>query len=421
MVLQLESINFNLDTSSATNSAMNIRRNQDFEVPLPEYTKLTANLFEYNCAAYAIAETDGQVVNIRVQLATFATASRVWEVKATGGGIMGPLDPIRVEFAPEATLATVDIPLSYRDFSRVGVHQVTWEWFYRRQGESSWQRLKNTSHRIYLVLSVPPAPWSQSYGDYRNPWGELLDECCRIAGGSKDNIWAARKMTKAINRDYNLRYDTDRGAPRYNHSSWDAWQFEMSNWIEYVLHGNVPPEPRFCPGTSEDHPDNWIVNCYDCGGALSLMTKIVGAQTEYHFHAPFGYLNYIYPIGRGLCNNPFPENHCSGEGFVTDSDATWPTRGGFGNHAYTRLNNKVFDACMKDYLSLWEKTALAILIALVILFSCGQADVSGLRDRYNGWLINMEQQAYEEYIIDTSTSQEAAAAGGSPEIESVTF
>jgi hypothetical protein len=421
MVLQLHSITFNIDPSSAANSAMNIRRSEEYEISIPEFRKETANDFRFNCAAYAISETQGQDVRIHVQFVTHATADRNWEVKATGGGIMGSIDPVQFIFGPGETLATVEFSLPRRNFSKIGVNEIRWDWFYRLANTDSWVRLHTTRHRIYIVLSVPPAPWTQVFADRQNPWGVLLDECCRIAAGCKTDVKATRRITKAVNCNYHLRYDTDSGRPRYNFSSWSGWSFELENWIEFVLHSNVPETPRFCANTTEDYPDYWIINCYDAAGSLSLMSKVIGAQVEYHFHMPFGYLNRVYPIGRGICNNPFPPNPCSGQGFEVDSDATFPNRTGFGNHAYTKLNNRVFDACMKDFVGCLEKLYLSILIAVLILVTCGQADLSSLRDRYNGWLINLEQPNYDKYVIDTSTPQEAAAAGGSPVNNPVTF
>lgn len=397
---------------------MNIRRNQDHEIQLPEYRKETASIFEFNCAAYAIAETEDQNVYIRVGFAIPPGADRQWEVKATEGDIMGSIDPIQVNFSPDSTTQTIDIPLTHRNFSKVGVYNVTWQWYYRRIGSSSWLQLQRTSHRIYLVLTVPPSPWTQEYAHPRNPWGELLDECCKIAAGCKNAVKATRRITKAIYRNYHLRYDISRGAPRYNFSGYTTWHFELANWINFVLQGNVPQNPRFCPNSPQDYPDKRIVNCYDCAGSLSLMSKVVGANTDYYFHFPFGYLNYVYPIGRGRCNNPFPDFPCSGTGTEVGPN---DQRSCFGNHAYTKLNNRVSDATMKDFLSLWERIMLAVLIVLLIIFTFGQADLSSFIDRYNGWLINLSQTGYERITIDTSKPFEDAWAGGQPYLEGITF
>jgi len=406
MTLQLVSIAFNYDQTSAANSAINIRRNRDYEIPIPEFSKETIWDFNYNCAAYAIAETLNETVYIQVEFATLPTTVRTYEVKATGGGIMGNLDPIQIVFENGAATETNLIPLTHRTFSKIGAYDITWEWSYRIEGSNSWIRLQTSHHRIYLVLTIPPAPWTQDIGDYHNPWGDLLNDCCVIAAGSEDSVTTTRKIAKKVYSNYNLRYDTIQGRGRYCLTS--SGPFSIDNWIDYVIRGNVPDNPRFCPGTPEDYPDKWIVNCYDCAAALSFMAKILGANTGYNFHDNFGYLNYVEPIGRGKCNNPF--YGCSGTPAVGPDDP----RSGFGNHAYTKLNGQTYDACMKQWLSSTQKAILWLIILIIIIFSCGQRNIADLLDRVGGWLLNLSQNNYEEFTIDTSESFEATVATGTP-------
>ncbi|MEZ4587689.1 MAG: hypothetical protein R2909_14950 [Gemmatimonadales bacterium] len=73
-----------------------------------------------------------------------------------------------------------------------------------------------------------------------------------------------------------------------------------------MLRGQAPPTPSFCQGDLHEYPDFDIVNCYDCAAALAITASALGTPLGYHFHGPFGYLEYVRPIGRGKCNNPFP-------------------------------------------------------------------------------------------------------------------
>lgn len=63
MALQLKTITFNHDPLSASTSALNIRRNKDFEVAVPEYDAAIPRTPAESCAAYAKLETTGSERN----------------------------------------------------------------------------------------------------------------------------------------------------------------------------------------------------------------------------------------------------------------------------------------------------------------------------------------------------------------------
>jgi hypothetical protein len=414
MPFSLRTITFNHDLTAATTSALNIRQNKDFETALPEYDSTIPRTPQQQCAAYAIAATRRQAVFVRCTFELTPAGSASFEVKATGGGILGALDPLTVSFTGGGS-ATVDFPLVHRSFAAVGRHDVTWQWWVRGPGDKDWQALVATSHRIYLLLDVPGAPWTQTYGDKRNPWTDLLDHACVIASGRKNEMGASISLVKAIYSNYSLRYDIERGAPRYGFGS-TTGSFRLSNWIGYVLQGAPPASPTFCPGTGEAYNDNWIINCYDAAASLALMGKAVGARLDYYFHGPFGYLRFVVPIGRGKCNNPF--YGCTSNAPIRGADDTTRTR--FGNHAYTKLNGQNdYDACMKRWLSWIEQLILTIVYFLIwlilLILSLGTVNRIDLLERAQGWLVNLTQTEYNAATIDTSTAAEAAAAaGGSP-------
>jgi len=421
MPFSLKTITFNHDLTSATTSALNIRKNKDFETALPEYDSAIARTPQEQCAAYAIASTRNQAAFVRCTFELSPAGTSSFEVKATDGGVLGALDTRTVSFS-STTTATVDFPLAHRNFFAVGRHDVTWHWWMRARGAKAWQRLVATSHRIYLILDIPTAPWTQTYGDKRNPWTDLLDHACSIADGQANEIDSAISLVKAIYSNYSLRYDIVSGAPRYGFGG-TSGSFNLTNWIGYVLQGAPPASPTFCQGSGEAYNDNWIVNCYDAAASLALTGKVVGVRLDYYFHGPFGYLNFVRPIGRGKCNNPF--YGCWSNDPVRGADDT--TRTGFGNHAYTKLagqNN--FDACMKRWLSWIEQLILTIIYFIIwlilLIISFGQVNRSDLLDRAQGWLVNMAQSDYNAATIDTSTPAEAAAAaGGSPVLCTLNF
>src|SRR5262249_34832985 len=149
---------------------------------LPEYNSAIARTPREQCAAYAIASTRSQPVFVRCTFTLTPAGPGDFEVRATGGGVLGALDARTVSFSGTGSV-TVDFPLAHRSFSSVGRHDVTWHWRFRRKGSGHWHALVATSHRIYLILDVPGAPWTQTYGDKRNPWTDLLDHACVIASG----------------------------------------------------------------------------------------------------------------------------------------------------------------------------------------------------------------------------------------------
>ena len=246
MPLTLKTITLNHDPNSASTSAMNIRKNKDFEVPIPEYDASIPRTPAESCAAYARLETANQQVTVRVNFEIPNPANISYEVRAAGGGVLGSLNPVTVTFMNMAS-ATVNISLSGRDFSKVVRQDITWQWQYRQLGNLNWQGLATTSHRIYVILAVPSSPWTQAFSDKRNPWTDLLDECCMTTSGSDSDKAAVVKLAQKIHLAYSLRYDIVQGAPRYGFGGIGG-SFELTNWIDYVLKGNAPLNPKFCPG-----------------------------------------------------------------------------------------------------------------------------------------------------------------------------
>ena len=74
MPLSLATITFNHDLAGATTSALNIRKNKDFETALPEFDSAIARSAQEQCAAYAIAPTRAQAVFVRFKNARVMNA-----------------------------------------------------------------------------------------------------------------------------------------------------------------------------------------------------------------------------------------------------------------------------------------------------------------------------------------------------------
>ena len=416
MTLALNTITFNHDLGSATTSAMNIRRDKDFEVPVPEYDSATPIPPSDSCAAYAATETSGQNVFIRVRMTIPGPANVTHEVRASGGGVLGALDPVQAVFAGVPSVV-VDIPLQHRNFAQVGRHDITWQWESRQLGSKAWHALATTSHRIYVVLAVPPAPWSQTPASKKNPWTSLLDHSCSIATGAAQPETAFEMIVKDVHQNHSLRYDIVQGANRYGFRN-TGNAFYLTNWIDYVLGGNAPVNPKFCGGTGEEYRNFLVINCYDCAASCALMAKVLGVAADYYFHQPFGYLKYVEPIGRGKCNNPF--YGCTGNNPAVGPD---DPRTSFGNHAYPKINgNRNYDGCMREWLSPLAKLILILLWLIILIITLGLLNVKSLLLRAGGWLIDLPQADYNTRTIDTSQPFEAsAAAGGAPVLQVLDF
>src|SRR5262245_32782725 len=115
MSLTLVSITFNHDQQSSARSALNLRLNKDFEVLLPEWPLPPGSLPAERPAAYAIEDTYRQ--DVIVKFAVSSTVAGNFEMRATGGGVLGAIAPIPLNVAAGATVV-VDARLSQRRFDQ---------------------------------------------------------------------------------------------------------------------------------------------------------------------------------------------------------------------------------------------------------------------------------------------------------------
>ena len=95
-----------------------------------------------------------------------------------------------------------------------------------------------------------------------------------------------------------------------------------------------------------------VVNRYDQACSLTLLGRSIGIETEPFFMRPFGYIQTINLVGGITSNNPF-----FGDFVEYDSRPVCPInetrRSGFGNHMFTRVNNRIFDSCAGPVVGQW--------------------------------------------------------------------
>jgi len=391
-VIQLETVEFNHDPTDPTRSALNIRRNAKGTIPRPEWKRGKSTSPEDAPAAYSIASTDGQAVTVRATLRNTDAVPASVEIRATGGGPLGALDTVRIDLHGGAE-ASVDMPLTHRQFGGIAVQDMTWEWQVRTVGGTGpWNDLATTRHRIYTVLAVPGAPWSPDLNNPANPWTSLLDHACNTCLGVDDAESATRAIVQELYSDYRLKYDIYKGKPRY----WRSPEFLLTAWIERVLDGKRSDDPYAPDCPRERYWDDWIVNCTDCAVAVTLMSGIIGAPTRCVEQNPFGYINLLRLIGRPPANNPFYA--CGGDPIVGPTQK----RTQFDFHTYATMHGAYYDACIRAVPSGLLKLAVWFLWVAAFMVTAGRMRWRWLEDRAEGWLTELPSAFYFPIVLAAS-------------------
>src|SRR6516225_9590653 len=95
MAVQLLAIKFNHDPNSATNDALNIRKNATQFVNVPEWQRGASINPEDSPAAYAIADTTGNTVTIQAKFRRTNNEAETAQIRAVGpaGRLIRPFLP----------------------------------------------------------------------------------------------------------------------------------------------------------------------------------------------------------------------------------------------------------------------------------------------------------------------------------------
>jgi hypothetical protein len=285
--MELRAIEFNHDPMSSSTSALNVRRDATGFVTVPEWQQ---GQFEPSRVVYSIADTRGQTITIRVRLSSSEHAGRSAEVRArpasaplqvlTSGvpwmsfratwdyhaSALGSVRARSVAFGADGesaftTFELVDPPFVHRG---VGVYLVTWEWQFRDGPTSLWRPLATTAHRVYALMDVPTAPWTQLPYDDRNtqlPWTDVLDWAAAWALGLRDHASAATAITWNVFALglARIAYRCDFGAP----SNYSFLGFDCTAFLERLA-GGIGNGPN--------------VNCSDCATIVSTFANVLGCD-----------------------------------------------------------------------------------------------------------------------------------------------
>src|SRR5438270_8570276 len=154
----VEAITFNHERGAATHDALNILKNANQTVHVPEWRRCISVNPEDSPAVYAIAATNGNPVIILASFRSTDPGMAFVEVR-----VEDHVKARAVNFVNGSTGAVafelIDPP-AVRGY--VGIRDVTWYWEYRIGPRHAWHPFDTTRHRLYTVLAVPTAPWQQA-------------------------------------------------------------------------------------------------------------------------------------------------------------------------------------------------------------------------------------------------------------------
>ncbi|HEU4658175.1 MAG TPA: LamG domain-containing protein [Capillimicrobium sp.] len=323
--VQLAAIKFNWDPTSSSVDALSIRRDYLVALSAPEWVRTNP---AGSAAAYAISSVAGKTPQIQAKFVIADTTAQQATIQATGGGPLGAIDPIVVNFANGVSVPEyVTIPLNHHTIPAGGVRaaDATWTWTVQQAGGPA-QPLATTQHRIYVTLSAPNAPWGQPpYVDQTQvPWTEALELACRWAQGQTTADGVQRAITAAVNGSLGLKYDTSGGASFYTYTD--------PLGTSYFHCGAFIAQVNGTGGLGVQ------VNCTDCATIVTTFANILGGDlfgaTMTDGPAFGGFLcNQIQPIGWPTWQYPF------GSGRFRYHEVAWTGAGG--------LLDPLYDACLQ--------------------------------------------------------------------------
>lgn len=354
MSVHVEAIKLNHDSSSASNDALNIRRNASQFVSVPEWTRGSSISPEDAPAAYSVADTRGNSLTIQARFSgppnTKAEVRAVDPtitptptqpsgcagvlisilrsiIRGLAGNVLGEVEKKTVSFDGSGDSGFVTFTLQNPTLSSsfVSVRTTTWQWQWR-EGPSapSWTDIEQSTHRIYVLLDTPEAPWKQAPYTSANtqlPWTDVLDVACRWAIGASTPVDAATGVTKGVwnlgpNR---IEYDCPGGGASHYLTGFST--FDCTAFLDRISGGMG---------------NGRYVNCTDCGTFVSVFSNAVGCA-----------------LWSSRMNGWFPLNPIRSIGNTTwyPGCSNWPNKG-FGYHEVAWTNgcteaDEVYDACLE--------------------------------------------------------------------------
>ncbi|MEJ7728433.1 MAG: hypothetical protein WKG00_04380 [Polyangiaceae bacterium] len=305
-----EAIKLNTTPNAANPRSLNLRRNATETIAIPEWTTASSEAWQAP-VAYNLAAVGTSAVTIKAKLRAFEVfedgTNAPWTgqapVRAVGGGILGDLDEVRVDFVdgvstPEyISFTAAGHSLGSSGVRGVAMEDIVWTWQVQRPGDVVLVDVGSTHHRVYSVYRKPREPWDNTPGSAQNAWTEALDLACSIGGGvgmsdDLDEICCALAglfnagggFCDTVNGSPSttagaLMYDTAATSPHY---SWST-HVELGAFLER------------CRGGAGNGP---LVNCSDCAALFSTLANLLGANL-WQGQVFTGLVMPVMPIGCG--------------------------------------------------------------------------------------------------------------------------
>ena len=349
--MELVAIAFNHDSNASRNDALNIRRDGDEFVAVPEWQRGQS---APSPAAYSIANTRGRTITIKVRLSAperaggsaqvravpappptlslglpplqAATVNELWTYNA---GALGRVGAREVAFDSGGDSGFVAFELLDPLFHHrgVGTFHVAWAWQYRVGSGRVWLPLTTTQHRVYSLLAVPTAPWEQQPYDVFNtqlPWSSVLDWATFWAAGAQDDVTAASAVTSGVfaQGGRSITYGCQFSSPsRYSYPVFDCTSFlaRLAGFPGYGI----------------------FVNCSDCATFASTFANALGCDlwqsTMFNELQPFP-TNPLRLIGA-----PFAGAVC-GMGLFLYHEVAWT--------GACDVGDEVYDSCLEGLVTM---------------------------------------------------------------------
>ena len=317
IVYEISAVKFDYHTGSIINDALSIRKNYATPAPSPSWQKGVSSTYTDSPAAYAIKETQGNTLAIRVALKANGISGAY--VRATGGGRLGNAKEKFVSFDAAGSSCFETFELENTSFHAYGVnaYNMAWRWQWRLKPTDPWRDIVTTRHRLFVILEAPTLPWVQTAGSTALPWADALEIACAWAAGTTDKDTAAGCITEHYNDSGRVSYDTVGGWTYYGTGTYNLTQ--MIN----RLNGGAGLGSK--------------VNCTDSANTVSTFANLIGCDL------------WQSRMSRSSGWGGFDLNPIIAIGYIN-----WaiPFKGGFSYHEVAwkgacTPNDRLFDGCLK--------------------------------------------------------------------------
>ena len=287
----LESIFFNHDSSNHIADAIDVRKNFEEKIHVPEWKK--------GAKSYPATYIKNKSVNVR---AIFSAAPKVTiaEIEAFKGfGSLGDLKLFPVSFKIDKKSGNLNLGEAYFQVrhptpNEIKVFFQEWVWYLRYvfpRNYSEDSHIGNSRNKIFVILAAPQNPWGTSI--HSQPWTDVLDLVCAWTHGETNPEGAAAEITHHIHHNIGGYYD---GSSFYTQeeNGMTTGAFYLTRFLK-----SIPYVDK--------------VDCRDTAKALVTFANVIGCDLNFRKSSGFGsLLHEIKLIGRKTYEPIKFEYHCFG-------------------------------------------------------------------------------------------------------------